>query len=425
MKFFRKKNDSSTEVRSKTAESDSKPNFYSQHAGDAPLDEYSDFRGPQKTSRTSMHSAARRREVSNRASSWALAFLFLRAGLIILLLVGGFVVLKLVLNRMSGPSEKEMQQWDVNAARMEKGAEPLVTSAGTPVPKDLVVSAALIEQRLKQWEQAGQLFRSAEALARRGINEEAAQRLEQALRTTPDNLAAQQLLADVYMQLGRYAEAAPLYVHLLDQDGLKPELQMNLLQSLQESGQLDAGLVLAEQMLQDQPNNETVLSIAAAGQVQQGNTDAALALFERILENDAQNASALENCGKLYFSRGDYEKAIPYYLELVRLDPKPDYYQMLARAYAQQGQAGKAVVLMGQAASLFGPAAVIPWLRETTFDPVRESVEFRSFADRTVGVETRMAIEAINKRAAEKAAPLLGEKPELPQQPALQLTPNK
>ena len=56
---------------------------------------------------------------------------------------------------------------------------------------------------------------------------------------------------------------------------------------------------------------------------------------------------------------------------------------------------------------IFGAAAISPWLRDAGFDPVRETVEFRSFADRVVGSETRKAIEEINKREAEKTTPVV------------------
>ncbi|MCC7299758.1 MAG: tetratricopeptide repeat protein [Verrucomicrobia bacterium] len=401
MKFFRKKDSHPAEPRIVKTDSAPGQSFYSQYAGEAPLDEYSDTRGPQQTRQTSRHSPAHRREVSNRAGSWAIAFLLLRAVLIVVLLVGGFIVLKLVLTRLNKPSEKEQQVWAANAARMGK-AEISVTATAAAISQELAVSPAMIEQRLGQWEQAERLVRSAEALTRRGINEEAVQRLGQALRIAPNNREALLLLIDTYMQLGLYAEAVPLCIRQLDQNSRQPELQMKLLRALQSSGQIDAGLMLANRMLLDQPNNEAVLSIAAAGQIGLGNTDAALAMFKKMLENNDHNIAALQNCGKIYFDRRDYEAAIPYYLELVRLDSKPDYYQMLARAYAQQDQASRAVVFMGQASSLFGGNAVSPWLRDAQFDPIRESVEFRSFADRIVGVETRKAIEAISRRETGK-----------------------
>lgn len=418
MKLFRKKNGRTTESKPHAAKPDAGQNFYAQHAGEAPLNEYFDGTISRQTQRTSRHSSARRRQSSNRASNWAISFLLLRAALIVLLLIGGFIVLKLVLNRMAEPSEKDQQRWESRAIQMETPAVSAAVSSGTPRPQELVVSSALIEQRLGQWEQTEQFLRSAEALDRRGIDEDAIQRLGQVLSIMPYNQRAQKLLVDIYMRRGLYAEAVPLCIRLLDQNGPQQDLQMKLLQALQSSGQIDSGLVLADRMLLDQPNNETVLSIAAAGQVARGNQEAALALFQRMLENNDKNKIALEGCGKIYFDQSDYQNAVPYYLDLAKLDPKPEYYQALARCYAQQNQAGKAVIFMGQAASLFGGGEISPWLRERAFDLIRESVEFRSFADRIVGVETRQAIEAINKREAEKAAPGPGGI-ELPNRPAL------
>lgn len=424
MKFFRKKNERVPDSKPQAAKPDSGQSFYAQNAGESPLDEYFDGNLSRQTHRTSRHSPARRRESSNRASSWSLAFLLLKAALIVVLLIGGFIGLKLGLDRAAKPSEKEQQRWEARAMKMETPAgAPAVAPEEISVAKELVVTPALIEKRLGQWEQTERLFRSAEALERRGIDEDAIQRLGQALRITPDNRSAQQLLINIYMRRGLYAEAVPLCIRLLDQNGPQPELQMSLLQALQASGQIDAGLVLANRMLADQPNNEVVLSIAAAGQLALGNQSAALTLFKRMLENNDKNKTALEECGSIFFTQNDYSNAVPYYLELVKLDPKPEYYQTLARCYAQQNQSGKAVIFMGQAASLFGEAAISPWLKETVFDPIRETVEFRSFADRVVGVETRKAIEAINRREAEKKAVAPGGL-ELPQQPALNLKPN-
>jgi tetratricopeptide (TPR) repeat protein len=421
MKFFQKKSQPSSGSRKPTAsESVPEQSFYSRHVEDAPLDDYFDGTVPGAARRTSRHSPARRRETSNRASDWALFILLFRAGLIVVLLAAGFFGLRWFLNRMAEPTEKEQKRWEAKAVLMEKST----TVAGAkvlPVAQELVISPELIKQRLERWGQAERSLRSAEALVRRGIDEEAIQRLSQALKVSPENQAAQQMLVDVYMKRGLYAEAVPLCVRLLDQNSGRQDLQMTLLKALQSSGQTDSGLVLADRILLDQPRNLTVLSIAAAGQNVLGNADAALALFMRMLEVDGKNKDALEGCGGIYLKRGDYPQATVYYLELVRLDPAEKYYRILALCYAQQSQPGKAVVFMGQAASLFGDKTVSPWLKETVFDPIRESVEFRSFADRIVGAETRKAIEDINKREAEKKAVLPGGGLELPTQPDLKV----
>ncbi len=403
MKLFRKKKARPDNVRAKPARPDS-DNFYSQHAGHAPLDEYSDGRDTRQTHRTSQHSPARRREVNYRASDWAIAALLLRAVLIVVLLVGGFFILKLVLDYMAKPSAKEKQRRESAAAVTEQLSSAVAVSAGTPASREPVVDSALIEQRLGQWDLAAQTLRSAEAFALRGVDEDAIQRLGQVLRIVPDNQAAQKLLVDIYMRRGRYAEAVPLCLHLLDQNSQQPDLQMNLLKALMASGQNAAGGMLADRMLRDQPNNATVLAFAAAGQMNLGNKEAALALFKRVLENEAKNRDAMQGCGKIYFDQNDYQNAVPYYLELTKLDPKPEYYQMLARCYAQQNEAGKAVIFMGQAAGLFGGEAVSSWFRDPLFDPVRETSEFRSFTDRIIGIEGRKAIEAISKREVEQKA---------------------
>lgn len=422
MKFFRKKSSTPVKSSGKKGGIASDQHFYSRHADAAPLDDYFGETTVSSTRRTSRHSLGRRHLNNNRASNWQLAVLLLRAVLVVLLMVGAFIVLKLVAERLSAPSEKDLQQWEANAAQMEE-AGPAVAASADSVPQELTISAALMEKRLASWDQAGRLFRSAEALTLRGINEEAAQRLEQAVRVAPDNRAILHLLADVYMNLGRSDEAASIYIRLLDQEGLEPMLQISLLKSLQASGQTGAGLVLANRMLLDQPSNEFVLSIAAAGHLQKGNADAALTMYQRILKTSPANTVALKQCVEIYAGRGDYKQAVPYYLDLIRLDPSPDRYRTLAQFYARQNQAGQTVVFMGQAASLFSSAAVAPWLKDPEFDSVRETVEFRSFADRIIGEEARKAIEAINRREAEKAA--LGPvEMDLPK-PALQLKPNQ
>jgi len=413
MKFFRKKNRPSLEIKSRPEPEQS---FYSRYADDTSLDEYSAASGAQQTRRTSKHSPAQRRETNNRASSWTLALLLLRAVLIVLLLVGGFFVLKRVLTRLAEPSEKKQQQWEDNELLMQKASGSMVESVS--VPKQ-VVDAVGIQQQLDQWERAERSFRSAEALSRRGMNDDAIQQLSQALQSSPDHQSAQKLLLDIYMKKEMFADAIPLCIRLLNQNSQQQDLQMDLLIALQSSGQADAGLILANRILLDQPSNQAVLSIAAAGQVTLGNIDAALALFTRMLEIDDKNKDALTGCGSIYFNQGDYEQAVPYFLELVRMDPAPEYYKTLALCYAQQNQSGKTVIFMGQASSLFGGGVVFPWLRDPGLDLVRESVDFRSFADRLVGAETRKAIEAINRREAEKAPTRVPGGLELPQQPKL------
>ena len=118
MKFFKRKKASKENVSPSVETSDSEQEFYTQPAGEEPLNEFSDGSGRQ-TRRTSLHSPARRRENNNRAGNKEILLLFFRAGLIVFLLAAGFFVLKLGLGKLAEPSEKEQQQWVANAELME------------------------------------------------------------------------------------------------------------------------------------------------------------------------------------------------------------------------------------------------------------------------------------------------------------------
>lgn len=419
MKFKKKKPASPNTSGSRSAPPAPDRSFYSQYAGEPPLDESADYTATQQDRRTSLHNRTDRLKKSNRASNWSLFILISRALLVIVLLAGGFLLLRAVTGRLNEPSEKEKQRWDASEVRMS-GA---VLSGGEPGSSFTAITPEWIRQRLEQWEQAGHRLRTVETLSRRGIYEDAAVRLKEILAMMPENREALRILAGIHMRAGRYAEAIPLYIRLLDQDDRQPELKMNLLQALDADGQTDSALALAEKLLTEQPDHLTVLSIAAAGQFEQGNKNAALALFQKIVEKNPADIPALHGCGRIHFERQEWSSAVPYYLELSRIDPKPAWYYQLARCFAQQNETGKSVVFMGQAASLFGSAEIKPWLTDSGFDPVRESSEFRSFADWVVGIETRKAIEAINRREAKEVKPLedLPAGLDIPKQPELQV----
>lgn len=418
MNFFRKKKVAPNRSRSSQIASSSGEDFYVQHSGEVPLDDFSDVRGINQYRRTSQHSPARRRENSNRASNWALGKLLLKALLGVVALVGGFILLKVVLGRMAEPTEKEMQRWEENARLMEVPSKSAIT-IHTPVSQEIVVSTELIQSRLDRWEKAGQFFRSAESLHFSGVDAQAIEQLGQGLRLMPDNRAAQRMLVDLYMKAGLYAEAVPLCIRLLDQDSGQQDIRNYLMKSLMESGQIDAGLTLVDRILLDQPDNLNALSLAAEGRMKLGDQEKSLTLFQHILKLDAKNQTALIGSGEIYVAAGEYSNAVPCYLELAKLDSQPEYYQQLTRCYAQLNEAGRTVVAMGQAASLFGSATVSPWLRDPLYDPVRESVDFRSFADRLVGIETRKAIEALSKRETERTEPAAAGALDRPAKPEL------
>jgi len=425
MKIFSRKKNSKKRNSSPAEALESERSFYEQPAGEDPLNE-SSGEHERHNLRTSLHSPARRRETSNRAGRKEIFLLFFRTGLILVLLVAGFFALKLVLNKLAEPSKKEQEQWAVNAALMEKQQPIDVAPVGDASSHFLAheVNAELVGKRLEQWAEAERHLRSAEALDQGGIEEQAILRLKKVLHCAPESRAAQQLLMKIYMSEERYAEAAPLCIRLLDQDSQQWGVKTDLLKALQMLDQAEASFALASQMLEKEPNNLDVLSIAARAHRATGNTDEALKLFERILENDRRNLVALKGVGSIYLEREAWAEATPYYLELVKTHSGQENYHGLVRCYAQQAEAGKAIVAMGQAASLYGDPVVTSWLVHELelFDPIRETLEYRSFSERLVGVADRIAIEEIRKREAEKQATLPSGL-DLTTQPDLRLRP--
>jgi len=302
---------------------------------------------------------------------------------------------------LNGPSEKEQQQWEINAELMEK-----VPGVSSILPEEMdgktSINKEFLAERISRWEKTERHLRAADALDRRGIEGDAILHLEQALETSPDSREALWTLAELYISSGNRTAAIPLCVRLLDQDSTQWEVKLLLLRALQAGEETEMSVLLSDQMLRQQPGDLGVLEMAAYAHAAEGNTDVALGLYKRILEDDPEHLLALEGIGYIYQWREEWIKAIPYYLELLKFDPRAEHYLALARCYAQQDDAGKTVIFLGQAAGLYGGTTVSSWLSNPELDPVRETADFRSFVDRIVGEQTRAEIEALRRHEAQK-----------------------
>lgn len=394
-KIGRKKNRPETEASKRADSADPDNSFYARQSSEAPLDEPAGGSVGGSVHRTSRHTPVRRRENSNRASQKEVTVLLLKVFLIPVVLGVGFVGLKLITSYLEEPSEKDRESWEANSKQMERGAQ----GAGTPAAQTAGLSgdgrAEELGPFLNRMAQADRLLRSAEALEERGMNEKAIARFQEVLRVAPENFSAQKQLLEVYLQMGNDVQAVPLCLRLLEQDGMNPELQKNLLTALNESDRTESSLLLAKRILEREPENADVMEIAAYAHAAKGDNDKALELYKKILQRDPDRLLALEGAGTIYDWQNQPQQALPYYMQLVRLDPQPRYYNALARSYARQDESGKAVIFMGQAAGLYGESAVIPWLSDSDFDAIRETIDFRSFADQVAGVKTRARLKQL------------------------------
>lgn len=405
MKPFRRKpvskSASSPLPRSEQIIPEASEEFYGRCDSEMPLDGSQGPAAFRQVRRTSCHMPVDQRE-SNDSEKHVFLFLF-RVVLILLLLGGGFFGLKVWLNHFQDPSEKETAEWAEKEVLMQRdlGVDAELKDAiESSLAQNLTTEQ--LGERLAQWQEAEHFLRTANDLYRQGILEEAVKQLELALLAAPANTSAQRLLLTISMESGAYEEAVSLCLRLLEKDPEDLNVQGDLLRSLMQCGRVDSTVLLAERILDLRPNDLAVLEIAAQAYVGSGQLELAEERFSRILKNDRAYEAALAGLGDIYRSRGEWQDAIPYYSELVRKCPQPVYYHALAACYAQRKEAGKAVILMGQAYSLYGEESISGWFEDAEFDPVRETVEFRSFTDRVVGLKIRENIEQIRRMEKKK-----------------------
>ena len=372
--------------------------FYTQNTGERPLDAPPIEQPSVERERfTSRHKPPRRRENNNRAGAYAISLLFVRTFLVIAAIGGGIIALKIYTNHLQNPTEEQKRIWD------EQNRQPWKISskhsaATTGVPDNLSRIDLLIKEQIEQWKIADRNLRAAkEALHRPGFETEALARLQQVLQATPENHEAQQLMFDFLMRKGAFADAVPYAMRLIDQNSSDLNMQIRLLQALYRGDYADAAGALAEYLLIIRPDNDQVLEIAAMLNVEANNLDSALEHYLRILSVNRHNEAALRGVSAIFSSRGEWEKAVPYYIELTRVAPDETTYHWLAVCFSQMDEMEKAVTLLGQSASLYGENTVAGWLPNPGFDTIRETEDFRNFADHIAGSERRRAIEALRR----------------------------
>lgn len=352
--------------------------FYEQKAPQVPLSEASGrYRGSRTV--TSRRSASRRHKRSNRATQQTLLVLSLKIILVPVLLAGGYFGLKAMLTPFMGPSDKDVEEWSRKEVLMAPAVGPIALNSDSIIDKDV------LQNRLDVWRKGDRCLRSAESLALHDADlDTAIVRLRQCLALVPDNQEAQEQLMRLYIRKDDFEQAIPVCVRLLDQDPRRWDLKLVLLNAFSKTEKLESELMLATDMLEEQPNSIEALTAAAYVQASTGHLQEAVNFYQRILDNKKDHVPALTNKAYIHKQRGEWSQALPHYLTLLKLDPTPDVYHSLAQCYSHLGESATAALYIGQAIALYGEPEVFSWLKEEDFDPVRKSIEFRTFADQSI-----------------------------------------
>jgi tetratricopeptide (TPR) repeat protein len=196
-----------------------------------------------------------------------------------------------------------------------------------------------------------QYLQVAEEFLRTGELEQAVRIFQKTLEMDPENVAMRTRLAEVYVRLGKKAEASQIFT--------------NAAESLRGRG-----------------------AIAAAEEI-----------LQRLLTLDPGNSQALLMRGKIAFDSGDIAGAIQYLEKVADLDSHPDGLRILLRAYTQVGRLPEAGTIAGKLISVHNDAeSVLSYadalLAGGRFDDVL--LVYQQFADRLLASHQAKVVDALH-----------------------------
>ncbi len=366
-------------------------NFYSGSPSERPLYEQHNLSEAQRVRKTRRHQAVagRRKEGIDPREKMALLAI-LKAGVVLVLLVIAFFLL------WKGIKLYEESIWIENQ-RPEEAA---------PVLREVVQleefdigdqdSRILFAERVKMWDEAERLVRSADTFMQRNNIDQAIGRCQEALRLDPFHMGALERLGRLYKAQGMHVEAINAYIRALSVDPSREDLHLGLIDLLDQRGDSDAVVFMARWYFGQHTYNADVQRHLASALYQKGEFAEAAEAFERALKDAPEDVGILEQLAKARIQLGEYDKALPSLEKLRELNfNEQTYYLLIAVCHAQLGHGLETVQTLGKAAHLFGQNTVVGWMQDPRLDPVRQDRTFQAFADRVGGEEFRKWLERV------------------------------
>ena len=253
-------------------------------------------------------------------------------------------------------------------------------------------------QRIENWEKADRLVGTADALLQRNNYDQAIAQCNDALLADPSHRGALERLAALYYEKGDYTNAVNTYVRLMCVDPSHQKVQKNLIQSLDALGDAKAVEYMATWYLDQNLYDADVQRYLANALYAEGKFQEAITAYDRVLRDNPEDIEALEQQVNACLQLQNYEKALPS-LEILRKTDyrNPNYYKQMVICYAQLQQGREAVLVLGQAAQLFGQQVVVELIKSPELNPIRDDRTFQAFADRVGGEDFRIWLEKMAK----------------------------
>ena len=136
--------------------------------------------------------------------------------------------------------------------------------------------------------------------------------------------------------------------HLTERERLHVEMQYAF-----GNGKADEGFRIARSIHEKYPDDARAAETLAGEQVAKGNTERAVAIFSELLATDPNNAGAYNQLGYYYAWRGDYERAIENFQKYRFLAPaQANPYDSMAEIQAFSGRYDEAIANLNRALAI-------------------------------------------------------------------------
>jgi Flp pilus assembly protein TadD len=133
---------------------------------------------------------------------------------------------------------------------------------------------------------------------------------------------AQLALADLYRSFDRYAEAEPLYTHLIDSGAAEWRLYFARGAVRERLGRWPEGEADLQRALQISPEQPEVMNYLGYTWVDRGeHLTAGLQMLQRAVALRPQSGAVLDSLGWAYYRLGRYNEALEYLERAVELEP--------------------------------------------------------------------------------------------------------
>lgn len=197
------------------------------------------------------------------------------------------------------------------------------------------------------------LYISAVANYYRNNFESAHQRISQYLASSPDDVAAQKLLASAKLQIGDVAGARAILEQLGEANAADADIAQLLSQSALLAGDSGDAIRYLEDAVRSNPEDRAIRARLARAQIESGDLRSGIDELQRLIEQGDEFAGLNSDLAQAYLREGDFERAREAARQLQRDFPNnPAGLVLEGAAVAQMGDAEEALSLFARAHDL-------------------------------------------------------------------------